>query len=165
MNQNHSTKQSLAGFLIMAVLSLAFVAASGPLYQVLRGPVTTNQPEFPLKDGVYSYEGTADSKGFSDQVELTVKDGVITACTWDCIGADGVGKQQLSMEGLYVMTEDGPTWKAQADAVGRYVIEHQKVNGLANQDGYATDAVSTVSINVYPFINGVEECLKQAAEQ
>ena len=97
MNQNHSTKQSLAGFLIMAVLSLAFVAASGPLYQVLRGPVTTNQPEFPLKDGVYSYEGTADSKGFSDQVELTVKDGVITACTWDCIGADGVGKQQLSM--------------------------------------------------------------------
>ena len=51
-----------------------------------------------------------------------------------------------------------------ADSVGKYVIEHQKVEGLANQEGYATDAISTVSINVYPFINGVEECLKQAAE-
>ena len=49
-------------------------------------------------------------------------------------------KQKLSMDGHYVMTENGPTWKAQADAVGRYVIEHQKVSGLANQDGYATGA-------------------------
>ena len=163
MNQNHSTKQSLAGFLIMAVLSLAFVAASGPLYQVLRGPVTTNQPEFPLKDGVYSYEGTADSKGFSDQVELTVKDGVITACTWDCIGADGVGKQQLSMEGLYVMTEDGPTWKAQSEALAAYVIEHQSVSQLADAQGYAKDAIAYVSINVTGFVNGINECLRQAA--
>ena len=34
--------------------------------------------------------------------------------------------------------------------------------GLAGDDGYTTDAVASVSINVYPFMNGVEECLRQA---
>ena len=100
-----------------------------------------------------------------DSTRITVSNGIIVSCVWDSYDAEGNGKQKLSMDGHYVMTENGPTWKAQADAVGRYVIEHQKVSGLANQDGYATDAVSSVSINVYPFINGVEECLKQAAEQ
>ena len=92
-----------------------------------------------------------------------MKDGVITACTWDCIGADGVGKQQLSMVGLYVMTEDGPTWKAQSEALAAYVIEHQSVSQLADAQGYAKDAIASVSINVTGFVNGINECLRQAA--
>ena len=136
-----SSTRSAIGIAVMAVMSIGIIAFSNPLYHALKGPITTSQPEIPLADGI------------------------IVSCVWDSYDAEGNGKQKLSMDGHYVMTENGPTWKAQADAVGRYVIEHQKVSGLANQDGYATDAVSSVSINVYPFINGVEECLKQAAEQ
>lgn len=155
MKQNHLMKQNLAGFILMAALSLVFIAASGPLYQLLRGPVTVNQPEFPLKDGQYSYDSEFDSKGFYNHVELTVENGIITACSWDCFGEDGIGKQQLSL--------DGPTWKAQSEALAAYVIEHQTVSQLADENGYAKDAIASVSINVSGFINGINECLKQAA--
>lgn len=164
-NMSQSTKSTL-GIAVMAALSLAVIAVSNPLYHALRGPVTVNQPEHPLNDGVYTYEVTEpDSNGFKDRTTLTVRGGVIVSCVWDSIDAEGNGKQKLSMDGQYIMTENGPTWKAQADAVGKYVIEHQKTNGLADEDGYATDAISTVSINVYPFLNGVEECLKQAEKE
>ena len=160
-----SNARSLIGIAVMAVLSLAVIAVSDPLYKALRGPVTTARPEAPLADGIYTHEALEpDANGFRDRTTLTVSDGIIVSCVWDSFDAEGNGKQKLSMDGQYVMTDNGPTWKAQADSVGKYVIEHQKVEGLANQEGYATDAISTVSINVYPFINGVEECLKQAAE-
>ena len=48
--------------------------------------------------------------------------------------------------------------------MANYVIEHQKVSGLANEQGYAMDTIASVSINIYPFVNGLEDCLKQAAE-
>lgn len=73
MKQNHLMKHNLAGFILMAALSLVFIAASGSIYQLLRGPVTVNQPEFPLKDGQYSYDSEFDSKGFYNHVELTVE--------------------------------------------------------------------------------------------
>lgn len=133
MKQNHLMKHNLAGFILMAALSLVFIAASGSIYQLLRGPVTVNQPEFPLKDGQYSYDSEFDSKGFYNHVELTVENGIITACSWDCFGEDGIGKQQLSLDGLYIMTEDGPTWKAQSEALAAYVIEHQTVSQLADE--------------------------------
>ena len=100
---------------------------------------------------------------FYNHVELTVENGIITACSWDCFGEDGIGKQQLSLDGLYIMTENGPTWKAQSEALAAYVIEHQTVSQLADENGYAKDAIASVSINVSGFINGINECLKQAA--
>lgn len=161
-----SSVRSTIGIAVMAVASLAVIAVSNPLYHAMRGPITTAQPEMPLADGTYTYEvAEADSNGFKDRTTITVSDGIIVSCVWDSLDAEGNGKQKMSMDGQYIMTETGATWKAQADAVGRYVIENQKVSGLANQDGYCMDAISTVSINVYPFINGVEECLNQAAKQ
>ena len=68
-----------------------------------------------------------------------------------------------SLDGLYIMTENGPTWKAQSEALAAYVIEHQTVSQLADENGYAKDAIASVSINVSGFINGINECLKQAA--
>ena len=61
------------------------------------------------------------------------------------------------------MTEDGPTWKAQSEALAAYVIEHQSVSQLADAQGYAKDAIASVSINVTGFVNGINECLRQAA--
>lgn len=154
-----------AGLVLMAVLSLGVIGISSPLYQGLKGPVTLNQPEYPLADGTYSYTAPEpDSKGYTNHVTMTVENGIIVSCVWNPTDADGNGKQKLSMEGLYVMTEDGPSWKSQADTLGNYIVEHQKTDGLAKEDGYTTDAVASVSINVNAFINGVEECLKQAAE-
>ncbi|MBS5284922.1 MAG: hypothetical protein KHY46_13860 [Clostridiales bacterium] len=158
-------RRGLTGIIIMAVLSLAVIAVSNPIYQALKGPVTLNQPEFPLADGTYTYEASEpDDSGYRDVVSITVTDGIIVACSWDSLDSDGNGKQKLSMEGQYVMTEDGPTWKAQSDALSQYVIEHQNINSLANEQGYAMDTISSVSINVYPFINAFEECLKLAAK-
>ena len=47
-----SNARSLIGIAVMAVLSLAVIAVSDPLYKALRGPVTTARPETPLADGI-----------------------------------------------------------------------------------------------------------------
>ncbi len=156
-----ASKKNYIGLGIMAVLSAVVIAVSGPLYSSM-----SNHPDMPLADGVYTYmDEQPDDNGFRSVVTLTVSSGRITGCTWDSLNADNVGKRQLSMEGHYVMTENGPTWKEQADALASYVLHHQTVNGLANADGYAMDAVSSVSINVYPFLNALNGCLEQAAVQ
>ena len=93
---------------------------------------------------------------------MTIKGNAITSLTWDCIKEDGSKKSQLSMEGKYVMTENGPKWHEQAEAVAAYVLEHQGVDGLTNAEGY-TDAIASVSINLKGFVNGVKDCLTQAS--
>ena len=116
-----------------------------------------------LKDGSYTYEAAEfDGNGYKDQVNMTVKGGAVTALTWDCVDKDGNKKSQLSMDGKYVMTEDGPKWHEQSAAVVDYVLKNQSLDGLINAEGY-TDAVASVSINLYGFVNGVEDCLAQAA--
>ena len=67
------------------------------------------------------------------------------------------------MNGEYVMTEDGPKWHEQAEAVVKYVLENQSLDHLIDADGY-TDTVASVSINLYGFVNGVKDCLRQASE-
>ena len=115
-------------------------------------------------DGTYSYESPEfDDNGYKDQVNMTIKDGKITALSWDCVDKDGKLKSNLSMDGQYVMTEDGPKWYEQADAVVKYVLDKQSLDGLINEDGY-TDTVASVSINLYGFAGGVEDCLRQSSE-
>ncbi|MGC6178286.1 hypothetical protein V7D18_27400, partial [Lacrimispora sp. 38-1] len=80
------------------------------------------------------------------------------------IKEDGTKKSQLSMDGKYVMTEKGLKWHEQAEAVVGYVLEHQSLEGLVNEKGY-TDSVSSVSINLMGFVNGVKDCLSQASKQ
>ncbi len=117
-----------------------------------------------LKDGTYSYESPEfDENGFKDQVEMTIKGNTITSLTWDCLKEDGTKKSQLSMEGKYVMTENGPKWHEQAEAVVNYVLDHQGVEGLVNKEGYS-DSIASVSINLSGFVNGVKDCLSQASK-
>ena len=157
--QMSAVKKNYFGLGIMAILSALVIAVSGPLYQSM-----SNHPDMPLADGVYTYKDEQpDDNGFYSVVTVTVQDGRITACTWDCVNDENIGKRQLSVEGHYVMTENGPTWKDQADALASYVLHHQTTGGLINEEGYAMDAVSSVSINAYPFVNGLSDCLDQAA--
>ena len=130
----------------------------------LRQASSENAAKSSWNDGSFSYEAPEfDSNGYKDQVSMTVKDGKITALTWDCVDKDGKKKSNLSMDGEYVMTEDGPKWHEQADAVVKYVLENQSLDGLINEDGY-TDTVASVSINLYGFAGGVEDCLRQSSE-
>ena len=70
-----SNARSLIGIAVMAVLSLAVIAVSDPLYKALRGPVTTASPEAPLADGIYTHEALEpDANGFRDRTTLTVSE-------------------------------------------------------------------------------------------
>ncbi len=107
-----SSTRSAIGIAVMAVMSIAVIAVSNPLYHALKGPVTTNQPEVPLADGTYTYEAPEpDSNGYRDSTSITVANGIIVSCVWDSFDAEGNGKQKLSMDGHYVMTENGPPGK------------------------------------------------------
>ena len=122
------------------------------------------EPAMELTDGTYTYtDAQADESGFKNQVSLTVFDGYITSVTWDCIGADGSTKRQLTLDGMYVMTEDGPSWIDQAEAAASYVVSNQSLDGLIDENGY-TQAIASVSINLYGFYNAVNECLAQASK-
>lgn len=117
-----------------------------------------------LKDGTYEAKAeAADNNGFTDQVTMTVKDGKITEVNWDAVGADGSTKSVLSESGEYVMTEDGPTWKEQAEALANALIENQSLDFLQVNEQGKTDAVSGVSISVGGFISLAEKCMNEAA--
>ena len=117
-----------------------------------------------LKDGTYEAKAeAADNNGFMDQVTMTVADGKITEVNWDAIGEDGSAKSVLSENGEYVMTEDGLTWKEQAEALANALIENQSLDFLQVNEQGKTDAVSGVSISVGEFISLAEKCMNEAA--
>ena len=98
--------------------------------------------------------------GFWDIITVEVKNGEITRVNWDARDADGRKKSRLSVDGIYRMSQSGLAWHEQSQALGEYVVAHQSADGLS-QDGTA-DTVAGVTINILPFLNGLEECLKQA---
>lgn len=115
-----------------------------------------------LSDGTFTAKGELDSNGFTEEVTLTVKDGKITEVNWDGITEDGTKKSVMSENGEYVMTEDGPTWKEQAEALADALIENQSLRFLTTNAEGKTDAVSGVSIAVGSFISLTEDCLAQS---
>jgi len=93
---------------------------------------------------------------------MVIENGEITELHWDSFDAEGNGKRALSLQGKYTMTEDGLLWADQADAVQKYVIEHQGLNGLTTNEEGKTDVVSGVSISIASFKELVKDCLAQA---
>lgn len=115
-----------------------------------------------FSDGTYTSKGEPDANGFTEEVKLTVKGGKITEVIWDGITEDGTKKSVMSENGEYVMTEDGPTWKEQAEALADALIANQSLTFLAPNAEGKTDAVSGVSIAVSGFINLAADCMAQA---
>ncbi len=116
-----------------------------------------------LQDGTYEAHGEPDANGYTYQVTMTVENGVITAVTWDGIGEDGSSKSHLSEIGEYVMTEDGPTWKEQSEALAQALIENQSLDIFTMDEAGKTDAVSGVSISIGDFVSLAQQCMAQAA--
>ena len=114
-------------------------------------------------EGFLPFHIVSDNNGFTDVVTMTVTDGKITEVNWDAVGADGSTKSVLSENGEYVMTEDGLTWKEQAEALANALIENQSLDFLQVNEQGKTDAVSGVSISVGGFISLAEKCMNEAA--
>ncbi len=115
-----------------------------------------------LQDGTYEAKGTP-ADGYTDQVTMTVKEGKITEVAWESVGEDGSKKSVLSENGEYVMTEDGLTWKEQAEAMAAALVENQSLEFANLNEQGKTDAVSGVSISVGGFVNLAQQCMNQAA--
>ncbi|MDO4272846.1 MAG: FMN-binding protein [Eubacteriales bacterium] len=116
-----------------------------------------------LSDGTYEAKGEPDDSGFTDIVSLTVRDGKIAQVSWDSVDDKGQSKALLSESGEYVMTEEGLTWKEQAEALGQALTESQSLKIFDMDEQGKTDAVSGVSISIGGFLNLAEQCLRDAA--
>lgn len=117
-----------------------------------------------LTDGTYTAStGAYDDSGFMDELSLTVKDGKITEVNWDAVTEDGTKKSVMSENGEYTMTEDGPTWKEQAEALAAALVENQSLGFFTMDNAGKTDAVASVSISIGGFVNLAQQCLEQAA--
>lgn len=129
-------------------------------------PTTTLKPEtdLNLQDGFYVERAKEPHNGYTSEVSLTVKDGIITEVVWEAYNEAGQKKSVLSQTGEYTMTPDGLLWADQAKALAAYVLEHQSVDGLTLNEEGKTDAVSGVSVSINEFVEQVSNCIKRAAQ-
>lgn len=123
----------------------------------------TSNTSTSLKDGIYRVQADEFDQGYLNMLTLKVEGGKITSVVFDAMNEEGEYKSYLSSVGEYVMTEDGLTWKEQADALANYVIEHQSAEGLTVDENGKTDVVAGVSINIKGFLDLLEKALKKAA--
>ncbi len=117
-------------------------------------------------DGTYEAEETEfDDQGYKDKVSLTIQDGKMSEVIWDAYNEKGELKSVLSADGIYVMTEHGPTWQEQSIAIADYLLEKQSVDAFSVNEEGITDSVSGASISINDFISLVKECLSKAAPE
>ena len=117
-----------------------------------------------LNDGTYSKKSEEADNGYIYEMKMTVEGGKITALTYDGIDENGKSKTELSLAGEYVMTENGPTWAEQAQALAAFVVENQSTTGITMDDNGKTDAVAGVSISVNGFVDFANALLQEAAQ-
>lgn len=149
-----------------------FKGIPAPIYLRGKAPVTdtndlqdnTQETGAGLQDGIYRVEAdSVDDKGYLYMLTIKVEDGMITSLVFDSMNREGEYKSYLSTVGEYVMTDDGLTWKEQADALANYVLENQSIEGLAVDENGKTDVVAGVSISINNFLELAEKALQKAA--
>ncbi len=148
-----------------------FKGQEAPIYLQGNGPTNNeNQSEETggtgsgLVDGVYSVQDEEVSGDYRNLLTLKVEGGAITSLIWDNKDESGEYKSYLSSVGKYVMTEDGLTWKEQADALAEAVLADQSTEGIILDEDGKTDSVAGVSIDINGFINLTEKALELAAK-
>lgn len=154
--------KGLIGLALMIVLGAICVFGTDYIDKMFIQKETA-KPSVGLIDGTYTQESPEYHNGYKGAVTMTVSGGKITALTYDCTDESGATKSQLSMDGQYVMTENGPKWHEQAQALADYVIANQSVDGITMNEEGKTDAVASVSISVGEFVNLVQDCLSKAS--
>ena len=117
-----------------------------------------------LKDGSYTKKSEEAEGGFIFEMKMTVEGGKITELNYEGYNEDGKSKTQLCLDGEYKMTEDGPTWAEQAQALAAHVVENQSIDKITMDDQGKTDAVAGVSISVNGFVDFAKALLEEAAQ-
>ena len=147
-----------------------FQGIKAPIYLAGNLPASNNEEsksqetmDTALTDGVYFVEEDEGAGDYRHSLTLKVEDGAITSVVWDSKNEDGEYKSYLSSVGKYVMTEDGLTWKEQADALAEVVLSDQSTEGILLDEDGKTDSVAGVSINITSFIELTEEALELAS--
>jgi major membrane immunogen (membrane-anchored lipoprotein) len=123
------------------------------------GPVEKGSYE----DGAYYAEAAEFGNGYKYNVGMTVKYGMILSAGWNALNEDpeGMTKREASMEGEYVLANDGGLqWHEQAALVEEAFLASQDISSitLTDEDGH-TDAVSGATIKVGDYVALVEEAL------
>ena len=156
-----SETQDLGARIAEEAFCAQFSDIEGPVY--LAGTDVSETIWESLQDGTYVVRTETSGNGYADELEMTVTDGRVTGLVWDSVDEEGNRKSVLSENGQYVMTEEGLTWKEQAQALAEAVIERQSYGFLNMNDEGKTDAVTGVSISVGGFVNRLEEALLEAS--
>ena len=164
---NQADKSQRTGLIIMAAACVVMLALGGTAVKALAGTgqMQAGAGAAALTDGEYKAElsGSGGETAETSIVTLTVKNGKIESCNWDIQEPDGTLKSKLSMDGQYIMTEDGLLWHEQADMLEDIVIANNGDSTLVTgEDGKLVDQSSGVSINISEFKAGVENCIAQA---
>ncbi len=154
---------------MLLALLLVLVLAVASCSQKPAEPAPAPAPEQTgYKDGVYTaeMEGYSDT-GWKDNVEVTVKDGKISAVVWDAVNKDdpALTKKKASEDGIYDMKVAGAQadWHEQAALVEKYLVEVGDPTKIEYSDDEGhTDAITGASINVKGFFELVAKALEQA---
>lgn len=154
--------------LLSAVLVVGMLAGCGDKKEeAAKQPETNTSTEAnkdaaqaTLKDGDYHAEAPEfdEKSGWKETMDITVKDGKITAVNWDGVHKDGGDtKKKQSKDGKY-----GMNWHEQAEKMEQELIAKQDPAAIATKDDGTTDAVSGVSIHVGGFVQLAQEALASA---
>ncbi|EJW18537.1 FMN-binding protein [Paenibacillus alvei] len=161
--------------LLSAVLVVGMLAGCGDKKEeAAKQPETNTSTEankdaaqVTLKDGDYHAESPEfdEKSGWKETMDITVKDGKITAVNWDGVHKDGGDtKKKQSKDGKYGMKAGGASseWHEQAEKMEQELIAKQDPAAIAVNNEGKTDAVSGVSIHVGSFVQLAQEALAKA---
>ena len=129
------------------IIGLAFLAIV-----TVGGVFTLNQRANNAPDVKLIKADQPDSSGSTAQAQVTYDEGKVINIVFDSIATDGVSKRKLSVDGEYIMTEDGAKWHEQMDDVAEYMVKNQSADGLNLNEEGKTDVISSASISISEYV-------------
>ena len=148
-------RKQMWGFALAAGLSALMLTGCGGK------KVTYRDGDYEGKSSVYENEdGTDDGNGYG-VVNITIKDGAISACTYHTYEVDGTLKdEEYGKEDGRIANKDYYNKAQKANAACAEYADMLVQNGQL--DGI--DAISGATINYNEFVEAVENALKEAEE-
>lgn len=118
----------------------------------------------PYRDGAYYAEADEPGSDWHDAVYLTIIHGHIASVHWAPQPVDGDrDKYRYSRDGDYGMEMLSDwAWHEHVDAVARYILEHQTIDGIELDDEGRPDAITGATIVIDYFIDVAMKALAQA---
>lgn len=141
----------------------AFVKLAKNAVEQARGNASP-APTGMFKDGHYKAEQADYHQGYKYYVEITIKNGKISAVDWDAYKENSpLTKKKESEDGTYVMTETGKKWHEQAKIMQDALMAAGDPAKIKyNPEDGKTDAYAGVSVDVSAFVQLANQALDEA---